>query len=324
MTYVDDRCPQFPQSPNQPTQCTCVDVYTVQAGDTLYSIAQAYGIPVASLMQCNRILNPYNLKIGTKLCIPGNGSAAPGEGPRPLPTPVVPPQPPATPGEGPNPLPTPSVPTAPACNGTLHTIVAGDTLYMIAKKYRVPLAVIMRANANIDPYNLRIGQQLCIPAGYEVEDGNGNGGGNNNGGNNNGNGGNNNGSGNGGNNGSGGNPVRPPAAPCPGGVLYQTQRGDTLTRIMDRFGVSYDQLKNANPNVDFNGSLETLTLCIPGNGGGSCGNLSPDGCYVVCPGDSLDLVCQKLLIISDALLIANPSLCVSDFSVPGTKVYLPK
>lgn len=289
MTYVDDRCPQFPQSPNQPTQCTCADVYTVQAGDTLYSIAQAYGIPVASLMQCNRILNPYNLKVGTKLCIPGDG--------------------PATPGEGPKPVPTPSVPTTPACSGTLHTIVAGDTLYMIAKKYRVPLAVIMRANANIDPYNLRIGQQLCIPAGYEVEDDNSGNGGNN---------------GSNGGNGSGANPVRPPAAPCPGGVLYQTQRGDTLTRIMDRFGVSYEQLKNANPNVDFNGSLETLTLCIPGNGDGNCGNLSPDGCYTVCPGDSLDLVCQKLLIISDALLIANPSLCVSDFSVPGTKVYLPK
>ena len=183
----------------------CVDVYTVKAGDTLYSIAQNYDIPVSLLMKVNQIRNPYNMKIGTKLCIPGgaenlpenrppmrpgnnmpgnnmpggNMPAAPGEGTMPLPTPSVPPMRPehnmpgnnmpggnmpAAPGEGTMPLPTPSVPPQqPTCRGTMHTIAAGDTLYMIAKKYRVNLDAIINANPGIDPYNLRIGMKICIP-----------------------------------------------------------------------------------------------------------------------------------------------------------------
>lgn len=166
----------------------CVDVYTVKAGDTLYSIAQNYDIPVSLLMKVNKIRNPYNLTIGTRLCIPGgaenlpeNRPAAPGEGTMPLPTPSVPPMrpdnnmpgnKPAAPGEGTMPLPTPSVPPMhpdnnipqqPVCRGTLHTIAAGDTLYMIAKKYRVNLDAVINANPGIDPYNLRIGMKICIP-----------------------------------------------------------------------------------------------------------------------------------------------------------------
>ena len=49
----------------------CTDVYTVRAGDTLYSIAQRYQVEVDLLMRANRVRNPYNLRIGTKLCIPG-------------------------------------------------------------------------------------------------------------------------------------------------------------------------------------------------------------------------------------------------------------
>ena len=135
------------------TNClVCIDVYTVKAGDTLYSIASQYDIPVALLMRVNKIRNPYNLRIGTKLCIPGDRSQLP-----------------ATPGEGPNPLPTPEVPvpeipdTEPACRGILHTIVSGDTLYLIAKQYRVNLNAIIDANPNVDPYNVRIGMKICIP-----------------------------------------------------------------------------------------------------------------------------------------------------------------
>ena len=48
----------------------CIDVYTVEAGDTLYSIARKYDIPVELLMKVNRIRNPYNLRIGMKICVP--------------------------------------------------------------------------------------------------------------------------------------------------------------------------------------------------------------------------------------------------------------
>lgn len=147
----------------------CIDVYTVEAGDTLYSIAGRYDIPVQLLMKVNRIRNPYNLRIGRKLCIPGtsapgNQPASPCPGPVPLPTPDLPGNQPASPFPGPVPLPTPDLPGgAPECRGTLHTVAAGDTLYMIAKKYRVNLGAIIDANPGVDPYNLRIGMKICVP-----------------------------------------------------------------------------------------------------------------------------------------------------------------
>jgi LysM repeat protein len=44
-----------------------------------------------------------------------------------------------------------------------HTVVAGDTLYLIAKKHSIRLDALMRANPTMDPYNLMIGTELCIP-----------------------------------------------------------------------------------------------------------------------------------------------------------------
>ena len=112
------------------TRYICVDVYTVKAGDTVYSIAGAYDIPVALLMKANGMNNPYNLRIGTKLCIPGLET---------------------------------DTDYVPECRGVMHTVAAGDTLYMIAKLHKVSLDAIIRANPNVDPYNLRIGTKLCIP-----------------------------------------------------------------------------------------------------------------------------------------------------------------
>ncbi len=109
----------------------CVAVYTIKPGDTLYSICKKYNVPVCDLMMANKIRNPYNLKIGTKICIPGELETM--------------------------------EPTEPACSGTLYTVEKGDTLYMIAKMHRVSLNAIMDANPDIDPYNLRVGMKLCIP-----------------------------------------------------------------------------------------------------------------------------------------------------------------
>ncbi len=114
----------------------CVDVYTISAGDTLYSIAEKYDLPVALLMKVNCITNPYNLQIGARLCIPGDPSQLP--------------KPPAE-----------EEPSRP--QQTVHMVEAGDTLYLIAKKHGVKLDDIMGANPAIDPYNLMIGTELVIP-----------------------------------------------------------------------------------------------------------------------------------------------------------------
>ena len=94
------------------------------------SIAEKYDLPVSLLMKVNGIENPYNLRIGTRLCIPGTED---------------------------------QLPPAPEKCMTTHTVKAGDTLYLIAKMHNIKLDALMRANPSIDPYNLLIGTELCIP-----------------------------------------------------------------------------------------------------------------------------------------------------------------
>lgn len=117
----------YPEGHILPTRYVCESVHTVEPGDTLYSLAQKYDVLIPILMQANRIFNPYSLKIGQKICIPG------------------------------------AVPESPSCEGILHIIVEGDTLYMIAKKHNVTLDALIQSNPDVDPYNLRVGDTLCIP-----------------------------------------------------------------------------------------------------------------------------------------------------------------
>lgn len=51
------------------------------------------------------------------------------------------------------------------CNGMVHVIKEGETLYQLSRMYRVPVALLLRANPYVDVYNLQVGQEICIPAG---------------------------------------------------------------------------------------------------------------------------------------------------------------
>lgn len=46
---------------------------------------------------------------------------------------------------------------------TPYTIKAGDTFYLIAKRYGVSLDELLKANPGVDPDRLYIGQVICIP-----------------------------------------------------------------------------------------------------------------------------------------------------------------
>ena len=85
-------------------------------------------MPVELLMKANKIRNPYNLRIGTELCIPG-----------------------------------PAEDNKKKC-AAVHIVKPGDTLYMIAKMHKVTLDAIMKANPDVDVYNLTVGTELCIPS----------------------------------------------------------------------------------------------------------------------------------------------------------------
>ena len=106
----------------------CAAVHKVAAGDTLYKIARRYGVDYGRLMALNGITNPYNVKIGTEICIP----------------------PAAGTGAGSN------------C-ASYYVIREGDTLYGIARNFGIGLESLMSANSNIDPYNMHVGMRICIP-----------------------------------------------------------------------------------------------------------------------------------------------------------------
>lgn len=52
---------------------------------------------------------------------------------------------------------------APAEEGRRHIIVKGDNLTTIAKHYNVPLGELQKANKNVNPSKLQIGQSILIP-----------------------------------------------------------------------------------------------------------------------------------------------------------------
>jgi LysM repeat protein len=44
-----------------------------------------------------------------------------------------------------------------------YTIRAGDTFYVLAQRYNTTVSAIQRANPNVNPNALQIGQRICIP-----------------------------------------------------------------------------------------------------------------------------------------------------------------
>ncbi|PKO21916.1 MAG: hypothetical protein CVU38_12240 [Chloroflexi bacterium HGW-Chloroflexi-1] len=107
------------------------NIYTVQLGDTLASIAQAQGVTLTALVNANGIRDPDLLWVGQKLLIPGppDASALP----------------------------------APAASQTKHTVQPGDTLGAIAARYDTTAATIARANRITSPDLIYVGMELTIP-----------------------------------------------------------------------------------------------------------------------------------------------------------------
>jgi len=103
--------------------------YTVQQGDTLYSIARSFGTTVQAIAQANGILNPAYIRVGQVLLIP---TGPPGP-PPPPPGPVY------------------------------YTVQRGDNLYRIALRFGTTVWAIVVANNISNPSLIYCGQVLLIP-----------------------------------------------------------------------------------------------------------------------------------------------------------------
>jgi LysM repeat protein len=101
--------------------------YEVRPGDTLNSIAARFGTNLVGLLELNPTLRLRSLTEGMTICVP-------------------------------------RVPKRPPCiNGAYYTIREGDSIYNIAQRYGIPLNLLLEANQEANPYDLKVGQEICIP-----------------------------------------------------------------------------------------------------------------------------------------------------------------
>jgi len=98
------------------------DFHTVSPGDTLYSIANLYGLTLVDISVLNPTIDPWNLQIGSKVKINSDGY-----------------------------------------NEEYYTIIPGSTLFTIANFYPdVTLEDLYELNPGIDPLNMQVGSQIRV------------------------------------------------------------------------------------------------------------------------------------------------------------------
>ena len=105
--------------------------HVVSRGDTLWDIARSYGTSARGIQSANRLASVRRLRVGQRLTIPGKSSRASKR--------VVKNQ------------------------RVYHRVRPGETLSIIADRYRVSLPALQRVNDIRNRHRIRAGQRLRIP-----------------------------------------------------------------------------------------------------------------------------------------------------------------
>lgn len=113
------------------------------------------------------------------------------------------------------------------------------------------------------------------------------------------------------------------APPAPGqGGSVTVQRGDTLSGIAQRNGVSLASLIAANPQIRNPDLIQPgQTINLPGGGGGT--QQGQGGTVTVRSGDTLSGIAQRNGVSLSSLIAANPQIRNPDLIQPGQTVRLP-
>lgn len=115
------------------------DSYTVVKNDTLWGLSKKYGVSVSDLKKANGV-SGHLIYVGQKLQIPTKSTKATKTAKISTSTSTV------------------------DTTSTIHTVVKGDTLWSLAKKYGVSVSTLMKAN-NLSSSTILIGQSLNLRAG---------------------------------------------------------------------------------------------------------------------------------------------------------------
>ena len=118
--------------------------YTVQPGDSLFTIAQQFGTTVEALIAANDLADPTALDVGQVLVIPSG----------------APPQEPAV--EAPA---TPTLPAPPPEGENTYVVQSGDVAALIAERFGITIEELAAANNTTidDLRSLDVGEVLIIP-----------------------------------------------------------------------------------------------------------------------------------------------------------------
>ena len=135
-----------------------------------------------------------------------------------------------------------------------YVVKAGDNLYNIAKQYNTSVSEIVKLN-NLPNNNLSVGQQLLIPISENQSDGSSN----------------------------------------TGGSTYIVQKGDNLYSIARKFGTSVSEITRLNNLSGINLSVGQ-SLIIPGTSGNT---------YIVQRGDSLYSIARRFNVSVDSIKRKN-------------------
>lgn len=115
------------------------DSYTVVKNDTLWGLSKKYGVSVSDLKKANGV-SGHLIYVGQKLQIPTKSTKETKTAKTSTSTSTV------------------------DTTSTTHTVVKGDTLWSLAKKYGVSVSTLMKAN-NLSSSTILIGQSLNLRAG---------------------------------------------------------------------------------------------------------------------------------------------------------------
>lgn len=125
----------------QPSSYTCIS-HVVKKGDTFKDLAKEFNVTINSILTANPGADPNELQVGQVICIP---------------KPVTTPESSITYQN----MTEEREKALPFCLN--YTIKKGDTFRDLARKFNTTIEAIMLANPNSDPYDLQIGQVICIP-----------------------------------------------------------------------------------------------------------------------------------------------------------------
>ncbi|WP_081326593.1 LysM peptidoglycan-binding domain-containing protein [Latilactobacillus curvatus] len=137
--------PTDPTTPTNPTTPANGDKYTVKAGDSVWAIANRYGISMNDLISWNNIKN--NMIHPGQVLIVSSSAAGNNNGGTTNPTTPTDPT-------------TPTNPTTPA-NGDKYTVKAGDSVWAIANKYGISMNDLISWN-NIKNNMIHPGDVLTV------------------------------------------------------------------------------------------------------------------------------------------------------------------